>query len=564
MSESQKPLSDARFDKLVTVLISSVAILVALTAFLQNYASTLSGKANRRAQELAIQSTTKRVSGAIQFSYDWQSAFQTWREVDLQLVAAQQSGDAAAEKRYATLKEKLTALSPLLAEPYFDTQSGWPLASQYESDLYYVESTRLSELYAAESAVGRAWSDTADRFVIQITLLTVALSLYGLSLTLKGRTRWLFVIVGSGIVGVCGLWLGVELIRPKPIVSEAAIEAYAKGIGLAYVEKHEDAIASFDRAISIKPDYTNAYYERGFSYYDKGDYERAIVDFIQAQDHGRDDQNLYWSLGWTYYLLGHYDEAIAANSTVLDNDPTVVGMRLNQALTKLAKADLDGARLEYDLLIQEAARQVAEARANRQEPAASLWIYMDAGATDLQNLIDQLDNNPKSWTVAPPAASISGDHQAIKSLAYEQMVRIREATLALEYTGQLPPEQEVMAVLPFSFGVITEIDKEGYVTEFEEVPDATFAANSPLVDIEFSYTGPAPTQQIMWRVYYNGQEDISFRSIWDPDLSGSNTWYKTVGFTTTDTFVLSPGEFFVELYVDYHLVQTGTFYVLDE
>jgi tetratricopeptide (TPR) repeat protein len=564
MNESQKSLAEARFDKLVTVLISSVAILVAITAFLQNYASTLSEEANRHAQELAIQSTTRRVTGAVQYSYDWQSAFQTWREVDLQLSAAQLAGDTAAEKRYTALRDKLTGLSPLLTEPYFDTQNNWPLASQYESDLYYVESTRLAELYAAESAVGRAWSDTADRFVIQITLLTVALSLYGLSLTIKGRMRWLFVVLGSGIVGFCALWLGLELLLSKPKVSETAINAYAKGVGLAYVGKDEEAIASFDEAISIKPDYANAFFARGDSYFYLGDYERTAADYEAARAAGRDDISVNWNLGWNYYLLGRYDEAILANDRVLSANPAILGVRANQALTRLAQGDLAGAQHEYDSLIQEAARQVAEARANQEEPPASLWYYLDASAADLQSLIDQLDNNPKGWTFAPPTALILGDQQAIKSLAYEQLVRIKESTLALEYTGGLPPAQEVMSVTPFAFGFITEFDDNGDVAKFEAAPDALFSSNTPFVDIEFAYSGPAPTQQIMWRVYYNGTEDVSFRSVWEPDLSGSDTWYKTVGFTTTDTFVLSPGEFFVELYVDYHLVQTGTFYVLDE
>lgn len=564
MNEPQKSSADDRFDKLVTILISSVAILVAVTAFLQNYASTRSDQANRHAQELAIQSTTKRVTGAIQFSYDWQSAFQTWREVHLQMIAAQQSGDTLAEERYTKLKDKIAALSPLLGTPYFDASTNWPDIYQYESDLYLIESTRLSELYAAESAVGRAWADTADRFVIQITLLTVALSLYGLSLTLKGRTRWLFIIVGSGIVGFCALWLGVELILPKPEVSERAIDAYARGVGLAYIGKDDEAIASFDEAVTIKPDYANAYYERGFSYYYNGDYQKAVSDFVRAREAGRDDVTLYWNLGWTYYLLGQYDQAIAANNVVLDKDSTVLGVRMNQGLSKLAKGDLNGARLEYDLLIQEAERQVTKARASGQEPPASLWYYMDAGAADLQNLIDQLDNNPKYWTLAPQVVSISGDHQTIKSLAFEQMARIKESTLALEHEGRLPSMQDAMTVTVFQFGH-EQYDQQGEISGFDEVPDAVFPNQTDAVTVYFEYTGPAPKTPLVWKVYRDGVEDTSSRDIWiDIDLLESNAWYKFINYTYTNVFVFTPGEYTVELYADYRLVGSGTFYVQEE
>lgn len=564
MNSEKKSPSEERFEKLISVLIASVAILVALTAFLQNFASNRSNQSNRTAQALAIESTNREITGALRFSYDWQGAFQTWYEIEQQAISAEQSGDTSAAERYRALKGKIVPLSPLLAEPYFDPTINWTDTAKYVSDIYLVESTQLSELFEAHSVVGRSWSDTANAFVIQITLLTVTLSLYGLSITLKGSVRWLFVAVGSGLVVLCVFWMGRALLQAQPQVSEAAINAYAEGVGLKYQKKFDEAIAAFDRAVATKPDYAKAIYERGSTYLSKGDYQHAISDFLSARDRGLDGVYTQWSLGWAYYLQGQFDEAIQTNNIILDSDPTIIGMRMNQGLTRLAAGDIDGARLEYDLAIQEAARQVKEARDNEQEPSASLWYYMDASGLDLQNLVDQLDGDVKDWTEAPEAEFITGDHLQIKDFALSQIILLKEATLTLEFMGQLPPAQEVMAVSPFAFGSITKTDEQGYVTEFVPVADATFPAYTPSVDIEFSYSGLAPTQQIMWKVYYNGEENASFRSVWVPDLSGSDTWYKTVGYNYTNTFVLSSGEYVVELYVDYHLVQTGTFHVLEE
>jgi hypothetical protein len=262
--------------------------------------------------------------------------------------------------------------------------------------------------------------------------------------------------------------------------------------------------------------------------------------------------------------MGRYDDAIQSNNVILASDPSVIGMRMNQGLTYLAKGDLDQARREYATLLEEVQRQIADAHAQDQEPSASLWYYMDAASTDLQNLVDQLDGNPREWTEAPEAALVMGDHAQIKAFALEEITRLKEATLALEYTGQLPPAQEVMSVSPFAFGTITKEDEQGYVTEFSAVTSASFPQYTPSVDVQFSYTGPAPTEQIMWKVFRDGAEDASFRSTWDPDLGDSDTWYKTIGYNYTNIFVLSSGEYTVELYVDYHLVQRGTFYVADE
>jgi tetratricopeptide (TPR) repeat protein len=560
MNETHKSTADENFDKLITVMISSVAVLVAITAFLQNYASNIADKANRRAQNMAIQSTTKQLKGAIQFSYDWEGAFQTWRELHLQMIAAEQAGDDIAAERYQQMKERVAGLSPLLGQ-YFNQTNQWPDTYKYESDLYLVEATRLSEMYEQESAIGREWSDTADRFVIQITLLTVALSLYGLSITLKGRVRWLFVIVGSGIVGFCALWLATELILPKPLVNEEAINLYANGVGQAYVGDNEQAISSLNQAINLKPEYANAYNERAGVYYNMGDYDHAVQDYEAAREAGRNDVNVYWNLGWTYYLLGRYEEAIAANDIVLSEDPTILGMRMNQALTYLAMGDLENARHQYDLLIAEAERQVVEAHDAGFEPPASLWYYMDAGAVDLQNLIDQLDGNPKSWTFAPPADLVRGDHLQVQQAAFDQMVRLKETIVSLEYTDRLPQITDVMQVSEFTFGHET-YDDQGQVSEFEEFTGGIFPYDTESVTVYFEYSGPVPQQPLVWKIYQNGSENQSLRDVWSAiDISESTAWYKFIGYSYTSVFVFNPGEYVVELYADSRLVQRGTFYI---
>lgn len=559
--------SDERFEKFVTVLISSVAILVAVTAFLQNYAANLSDVSRRRAQEKALNATSKQINGAIQYSYQWQGAYQTWREIDLQIVAAEQSGDTAAAERYRQLKDKIAALSPMLSRDYFDPSvSSYPDIYKYQSDAYYVEATRLNEEYAAESEVGRVTDDIADSFIVQITLLTVTLSLYGLSITLKGLVRWLFVIVGSAIVGICLFWMGWELIllATRPAVSMPAINAYAEGAGLYYQGRNDEAIAMFNKALAVKPDYARAAYDRGNAYYSKGDLAQAIQDYELARSLGLDDITTNWNLGWSYYLAGRYQDAIQTNEKILSADPTVIGVRTNQGLAYLAMGDLQNAQREYDLFINEAERQVSEERANNRQPSASLWYYMDAAASDLESLISQLDNNPKAWTQAPEAGLISGSHDSIRDFAYQQIIRIKEAAVALEYSGHLPQAGAQAQVGAFSFGHITDRDEEGLITGFESNPDAVFPYGTASVTVEFTYDGPAPREKLIWKLYYNGVEDQSLREVSDTDLSAGSAWYKTFGYDYTNVFILSPGEYVVELYVDSKLAQRGVFYVSDQ
>lgn len=554
--------NEQRFENMVTIMIASVAIWVAITAYFQNYASNISDQARRRAQQYAIESTKREVNGAIQFSYEWQGAFQTWEELSWQITAAQQNGDAAAEERYLQLQDRIVTLSNLLGPDYFDPNVGWPDSSKYESDTYLVESTRLSETYLAESELGNFTDGTADALIVQITLLTVALSLYGLSMALKGKVRWLFIIVGSGIVGICVLWLGWSLLELliRPEVNAEAIQAYSEGVGLEYQGRSEEAIEKYTLAIEKNPYYAKAYYERGLSYYSLGDMQTALSEMEAAREQGLDNTSVNWNLGWTYYLTGEYDKAFEANERVLSMNPEVLGVRMNQAISYLVNGDFDNSRAQYDLLINEAQRQVNEARANNAEPSASLWFYMDAGALDLQNLVDTLDNNTKSWTQAPTPDLIHGDHAAIRQFALEQMKRLKESTAALEYTGQLPSGEAGIQVEPLVFGQITGTDEQGLITDFEPAANNIIPYGEDSFTVEFTYSGTAPAE-MLWKVYVNGYEDQSLRIVDKTDISSGSTWYKTFGYSYTNVFILSPGEYTVDLYADNILVQSGTFYV---
>lgn len=558
----QETHTEQRFENMVTILIASVAIWVAITAYFQNYAANISDQARRRAQQYSIEATKREITGAIQFSYDWQGAFQTWRELSWQITAAQQNGDTAAEERYLRLQESIVPLSKMLGPDYFDPNVGWPESSKYEAESYLVESTYLSEIYLAESELGNFTDDTADALIVQITLLTVALSLYGLSMALRGRVRWLFIIVGSGIVGLCMLWLGWSLLELfiRPEVDQKAIQAYAEGVGLVYQNRNEEAIEKFSLAIQENQYYAKAYYERGLSYYSLDDMTTAISEIEAARSQGLDDISLNWNLGWIYYLTGEYDKAIETNERILVEHPEVLGMRMNQAVSYLSKGDFENSQAQYDLLIQEAQRQVDEAHQNGTEPSASLWYYMDAGSLDLQSLIAQLDQNPKVWTQAPTADLITGDHAAIREFALGQIKRLKEVTVSLEYTGKLPSTPSSMQVQPFIIGQVTAEDEEGLITGFEPAPNNVIPFGEDSFTVEFTYSGTPPSVMV-WKVYRDGYEDQSLRIYTQEDLSAGTTWYKTFGYEYTNVFILAEGEYIVELFADNTLVQSAEFTV---
>ncbi|HRQ24716.1 MAG TPA: tetratricopeptide repeat protein, partial [Anaerolineales bacterium] len=478
---------EQHFENMTTILIASVAIWVAITAFFQNYASNMSDQARRRAQQYAIEATKREVNGAIQFSYEWQGAYQTWREIDWQIVSAEQDGNTAAAQRYDQVQQRIASLSRLLGPDYFDLAHGFPDSYRYEADAYLVDATRLSETYLAEAEVGNFTDNIADSLIVQITLLTVSLSLYGLSMALKGLGRWLFITVGSVIVVICVASLGGSLIQLliRPDVNHKAIGYYAEGAGLLHQGLFEEAIEKYTLAARENPSYAKAYYQRGLAYLYMNDLDAAIAEMETARRQGLDDVSLNWNLGWTYYLNGQYEKAIETNHRILQSKPEILGMRMNQAISYLAAGDLANSQAQYDLLIREAERQVSKARQDKVEPSASLWYYMDAGAFDLQSLIEHADNTPKDWTQAPAPNLIRGDRAAIRDFAYSQMKQLKEATIALYYTDQLPQAADVMQIQSFRVGKVTGRDAQGLVTKFETALNSVIPFGDPSFYVEF-------------------------------------------------------------------------------
>lgn len=555
----QDKAEDDRFERFVSILIASVTILAAVTAFAQTYAGTEASKANRIAQAYSIDATTKRLSGAIQFSYDYQGAFQSWREVDLQISAAEQDNDTNAAERYRKLRDRLVGVSPLLQPPYFDG-TGWPDSYKYESDLYLVDATKSGEHFAAQAALGNAWDDVASSLVIQLTLLAVSLALYGLSTTMGSWIKWMFVVVGSGMVLFCFGWLMLSILWPLPNLPDGAINAYSEGVGLAYQAKDEEAIAQFDKALAIEPGYANALYERGNSYYYLGNYDQAVADYKAARDNGRDDVNVNWNLGWIEYLTGHYDEAIETDRHVLELDPRTVGVQMNLALAMLVDGKFDEAEAQYETALNEAARQVKEARDQGKEPPASLYSYTDAGAEDLINLLDELHGTPKDWTQAPSADLVTADHGTLEDKAQAEIKRIKEEVVALEYKGTPPTGPTSANVSAFEFGVEVN-DSHGNFDHYDTGDTFRYGTNAMV--ILFQYAGFQIGQQEIWKIYRDGVEDPSLRVVNDWSLGESGSAAKSISYAASNVFILSPGEYRVELYVDSELLQTGTFHVLE-
>ncbi len=115
--------------------------------------------------------------------------------------------------------------------------------------------------------------------------------------------------------------------------------------GVAYyaVKNSTDAINQFSKTIELKPDYADAYYNRGGCYAKKGEYDKAIADYNEAINLKPDYAATYNNRGGCYAEKGEYDKAIADCNKVINLKPDYVEAYYNRGGCYAKKGEYDKA-----------------------------------------------------------------------------------------------------------------------------------------------------------------------------------------------------------------------------
>jgi hypothetical protein len=222
--ELEQPVEEAprdRFQYVVIVLILLVTILGASVALLQRHASVNESRASRETVAKAVQVMGELQRRGQQAAYDVgvtaDFAATSMDAIALQGTALEleQAGRreeaTAYRERAAVLEaqaEALRSLSILFSDPRYAPQGEnmTPNVAAYMADWQIPIQALLAEQQAAAERANR-WGDKADTYTSVTTILAVSVFLYSLSLIVRGRLRYLFTLVGSGVVGLALLWV---------------------------------------------------------------------------------------------------------------------------------------------------------------------------------------------------------------------------------------------------------------------------------------------------------------------------------------------------------------------
>ncbi|MBN3926366.1 tetratricopeptide repeat protein [Nostoc sp. NMS4] len=94
-----------------------------------------------------------------------------------------------------------------------------------------------------------------------------------------------------------------------------------RGIALYNLRRNEEAIASYDQALKFKPDYHEAWYNQGIALRHLGRNEEAIASYDQALKFKPDDHEAWNNRGNVLRNLGRTEEAIASYDQALKFKP---------------------------------------------------------------------------------------------------------------------------------------------------------------------------------------------------------------------------------------------------
>jgi len=195
----------------------------------------------------------------------------------------------------------------------------------------------------------------------------------------KGRERYIkivkmkysqAIVQPMQVTSKIGLIFGIILIMVLILVTATADnltaeDYYNQGIDYAKLQQYTDAVASYDKAIQINPDYSNAWYNRGNALLNLGKYDDAVASYDKVVKIDPQYSDAWVNRGVTLGKLGRYDDAIASYDKAIQINPNDADAWYNRGNAFLYLDRYDDAVASYDKAIQ-INPQYADAQQNRE------------------------------------------------------------------------------------------------------------------------------------------------------------------------------------------------------
>lgn len=426
----------------------------------------------------------------------------------------------------------------------------------------FMQQSQWSAYYltALRDAANQEADDAEAKFVhyaAALTMLAVAVFLFGYSLTPQGRShRRLFSVFAIGFVSFASVWSLFQGLTPVSHPSDQAARDFANGEVQLDTGNYRVAITDFDQTLKLRPRFVDAYYDRAQAEFGAGfpqvstdatsepttagqatipsvaAIQAAVGDDEQARGDGSDSATLLGDLGKDLFYLGVIKHSASdleqSHKFLVDsvdqlNTESNVTSLLADAYLRMAEDDLvlgnPGSGREYDL-----------ARSELTQPTVSGEQTVATSLTDL-SLIQLFHPALASKVVA----------------LNQQMVATGEAN-AQTPTGDAPSAHDRVQL----GGITAEPDPGHALYTISKV--GTFDPRRDVMSVQWEYKDPlhgewAVLPQISGAVQKGGL--LNAQTL----LVSNNISYVSDSEPAT---CLPPGQYRVQLYVNGYLAGSAT------
>ncbi len=124
--------------------------------------------------------------------------------------------------------------------------------------------------------------------------------------------------------------------------------AYASGKQFLTAGNYTEAIANFEKAVSVKPTYLEAWSDLGRTYTARKDYEKGIAAYKKALELSPENGALISSIGYNYLNLEDYDNAETYYLMLVEKDTLNYSGNVNLAFIAQRRDDSRGAITHYE------------------------------------------------------------------------------------------------------------------------------------------------------------------------------------------------------------------------
>ena len=175
-------------------------------------------------------------------------------------------------------------------------------------------------------------------------------SLYSLFDTTRDILKEAGPDVGASLKSVGGIAIA-DYNQALSIKPDFATAYNNRGNAKSNLGDKQGAIADYNQAISLQPDYANAYNNRGIVKSNLGDKQGAIADYNQALSIKPDYATAYYNRGLAKSDLGDKQGAIADYNQALSLQPDFATAYNNRGNAKSNLGDKQGAIADYNQAI---------------------------------------------------------------------------------------------------------------------------------------------------------------------------------------------------------------------